>query len=426
MAGQRCAQMPEFIDTGRGLEPAMYFEWQADLGSHFCSACQKPCVANAHLASKNHRNQVWWWLKEFNPGWSQAHIQEIMKTIIPNLEYNWGCTAEAALYRSRGQQPEQASTAVVPPPPPLGPPPTIQQFNPCCSQDAAVDRSRGQQPEQASTAVVPPPPLGPPPPAHLVYNSLKLMQEIREAKAAAQQAAAGTRATTDALNAIAAMRDEMVRMRDEMVREVQEAKAAVEQLVQDTPRAMFEAETTWCTWHFLQGEMRDVKGKVDGMYAVLHDLAAGVRAEADATTKVIKDGVDSIKDGGDSIKNGVDSIKHDSVSLDLGQIKRMMDELKGEVMALKGVVMTLDEGHMMETINGKSEAASPPPVEAAVVLEEQLDTITFDDPATLAQGKAAATTTIKQAVATVQSDVVPMTHEIGQNCYDVGFCIIGS
>ena len=385
MAGQRCAQMPELIDTGRGLEPAMYFEWQADLGSHFCSACQKPCVANAHLASKNHRNQVWWWLKEFNPGWSQAHIQEIMKTIIPNLEYNWGCTAEAALYRSRGQQPEQASTAVVPPPP-----------------------------------------LGPPPPAHLVYNSLKLMQEIREAKAAAQQAAAGTRATTDALNAIAAMRDEMVRMRDEMVREVQEAKAAVEQLVQDTPRAMFEAETTWCTWHFLQGEMRDVKGKVDGMYAVLHDLAAGVRAEADATTKVIKDGVDSIKDGGDSIKNGVDSIKHDSVSLDLGQIKRMMDELKGEVMALKGVVMTLDEGHMMETINGKSEAASPPPVEAAVVLEEQLDTITFDDPATLAQGKAAATTTIKQAVATVQSDVVPMTHEIGQNCHDVGFYIIGS
>ena len=377
--------MPELIDTGRGLEPAMYFEWQADLGSHFCSACQKPCVANAHLASKNHRNQVWWWLKEFNPGWSQAHIQEIMKTIIPNLEYNWGCTAEAALYRSRGQQPEQASTAVVPPPP-----------------------------------------LGPPPPAHLVYNSLKLMQEIREAKAAAQQAAAGTRATTDALNAIAAMRDEMVRMRDEMVREVQEAKAAVEQLVQDTPRAMFEAETTWCTWHFLQGEMRDVKGKVDGMYAVLHDLAAGVRAEADATTKVIKDGVDSIKDGGDSIKNGVDSIKHDSVSLDLGQIKRMMDELKGEVMALKGVVMTLDEGHMMETINGKSEAASPPPVEAAVVLEEQLDTITFDDPATLAQGKAAATTTIKQAVATVQSDVVPMTHEIGQNCHDVGFYIIGS
>ena len=377
--------MPEFIDTGRGLEPAMYFEWQADLGSHFCSACQKPCVANAHLTSKNHRNRVWWWLKEFNPGWSEAHIQEIMKTIIPNLEYNWGCTAEAALYRSRGQQPEQASTAVVPPPP-----------------------------------------LGPPPPAHLVYNSLKLMQEIREAKAAAQQAAAGTRATTDALNAIAAMRDEMVRMRDEMVREVQEAKAAVEQLVQDTPRAMFEAETTWCTWHFLQGEMRDVKGKVDGMYAVLHDLAAGVRAEADATTKVIKDGVDSIKDGGDSIKNGVDSIKHDSVSLDLGQIKRMMDELKGEVMALKGVVMTLDEGHMMETINGKSEAASPPPVEAAVVLEEQLDTITFDDPATLAQGKAAATTTIKQAVATVQSDVVPMTHEIGQNCYDVGFCIIGS
>ena len=372
MAGQRCAQMPEFIDTGRGLEPAMYFEWQADLGSHFCSACQKPCVANAHLTSKNHRNRVWWWLKEFNPGWSEAHIQEIMKTIIPNLEYNWGCTAEAALYRSRGQQPEQASTAVVPPPP-----------------------------------------LGPPPPAHLVYNSLKLMQEIREAKAAAQQAAAGTRATTDALNAIAAMRDEMVRMRDEMVREVQEAKAAVEQLVQDTPRAMFEAETTWCTWHFLQGEMRDVKGKVDGMYAVLHDLAAGVRAEADATTKVIKDGVDSIKDGGDSIKNGVDSIKHDSVSLDLGQIKRMMDELKGEVMALKGV-------------NGKSEAASPPPVEAAVVLEEQLDTITFDDPATLAQGKAAATTTIKQAVATVQSDVVPMTHEIGQNCYDVGFCIIGS
>ena len=377
--------MPEFIDTGRGLEPAMYFEWQADLGSHFCSACQKPCVANAHLTSKNHRNRVWWWLKEFNPGWSEAHIQEIMKTIIPNLEYNWGCTAEAALYRSRGQQPEQASTAVVPPPP-----------------------------------------LGPPPPAHLVYNSLKLMQEIREAKAAAQQAAAGTRATTDALNAIAAMRDEMVRMRDEMVREVQEAKAAVEQLVQDTPRAMFEAETTWCTWHFLQGEMRDVKGKVDGMHAVLHDLAAGVRAEADATTKVIKDGVDSIKDGGDSIKNGVDSIKHDSVSLDLGQIKRMMDELKGEVMALKGVVMTLDEGHMMETINGKSEAASPPPVEAAVVLEEQLDTITFDDPATLAQGKAAATTTIKQAVATVQSDVVPMTHEIGQNCYDVGFCIIGS
>ena len=377
--------MPEFIDTGRGLEPAMYFEWQADLGSHFCSACQKPCVANAHLTSKNHRNRVWWWLKEFNPGWSEAHIQEIMKTIIPNLEYNWGCTAEAALYRSRGQQPEQASTAVVPPPP-----------------------------------------LGPPPPAHLVYNSLKLMQEIREAKAAAQQAAAGTRATTDALNAIAAMRDEMVRMRDEMVREVQEAKAAVEQLVQDTPRAMFEAETTWCTWHLLQGEMRDVKGKVDGMYAVLHDLAAGVRAEADATTKVIKDGVDSIKDGGDSIKNGVDSIKHDSVSLDLGQIKRMMDELKGEVMALKGVVMTLDEGHMMETINGKSEAASPPPVEAAVVLEEQLDTITFDDPATLAQGKAAATTTIKQAVATVQSDVVPMTHEIGQNCYDVGFCIIGS
>ena len=377
--------MPEFIDTGRGLEPAMYFEWQADLGSHFCSACQKPCVANAHLTSKNHRNRVWWWLKEFNPGWSEAHIQEIMKTIIPNLEYNWGCTAEAALYRSRGQQPEQASTAVVPPPP-----------------------------------------LGPPPPAHLVYNSLKLMQEIREAKAAAQQAAAGTRATTDALNAIAAMRDEMVRMRDEMVREVQEAKAAVEQLVQDTPRAMFEAETTWCTWHFLQGEMRDVKGKVDGMYAVLHDLAAGVRAEADATTKVIKDGVDSIKDGGDSIKNGVDSIKHDSVSLDLGQIKRMMDELKGEVMALKGVVMTLDEGHMMETINGKSEAASPPPVEAAVVPEEQLDTITLDDPATLAQGKAAATTTIKQAVATVQSDVVPMTHEIGQNCYDVGFCIIGS
>ena len=31
---------------------------------------------------------------------------------------------------------------------------------------------------------------------------------------------------------------------------------------------------------------------------------------------------------------------------------------QGEVMALKGVVMTLDEGHMMETINGKSEAAS--------------------------------------------------------------------
>ena len=228
--------------------------------------------------------------EQFNRQWTPDQIEEIFATRVPNPDYSW------TSWSSNG--PAGAAPAVVGQPGSRAAAPAVVGSSPAWSASGAA-ASDGPPAGPQPAAV-------PPPPGQTAWNAFTTMQRVvvgemqgarsaaEEAKSAAEDAksaaeeardeAAQARTAVasifellqtmhhDVLDKFGTMSDEVKREREMQQEAVEKATGAASRSFLEAKGVLDKAEATRSAVHLVQGEVRDMKGKVEAMHSAFEEI----------------------------------------------------------------------------------------------------------------------------------------------------------
>ena len=185
----------------------------------------------------------------------------------------------------------------------------------------------------------------------------------------------------DVLDKFGTMSDEVKREREMQQEAVEKATGAASRSFLEAKGVLDKAEATRSAVHLVQGEVRDMKGKVEAMHSALEEINS---------SKLLS------QTAGHAYEAGI--------SCDLSEIKNKTGAIQSDVESIKSEVAAITT----EVNEVKQHAAKGGQRQD----DQDLDTITLDDPATVAQSRAAASRAVTCAMESIKSEVQALRGDV--------------